>query len=232
MPYHEEDYLQLSGIQHFAFCRRQWALIHIEQIWAENLRTIEGMLLHEKAHDPFFTEKRRDVIVTRDLSVFSREMGVSGKCDIVEFHRDEAQGVELAGRVGRWQPFPVEYKRGKPKASDEDRLQLCAQALCLEEMLVCEKVETAYLYYGETRRRETVNLTSVLRESVSGMFAEMHECYRRRHTPRVRQTKSCNACSLKDECLPRMPRQDKSVSSYLKGCLTELEGVQAVCENS
>jgi CRISPR-associated exonuclease Cas4 len=232
MFYQEDDYLQLSGIQHFSFCRRQWALIHVEQIWAENLRTVEGKLLHENAHDPFFTEKRKNLIITRDLPVFSRKMGVSGRCDVVEFRRDEEHGVKLAGRTGKWRPLPVEYKRGKPKVSDADRLQLCAQALCLEEMLVCEVIETAYLYYGEIRRRETVGLSASLRESVFDMFAEMHEYYRRRHTPRVKQTKSCNACSLKDECLPRMTQQNKSVSSYLKDHLTELEGAQAICENS
>lgn len=212
----EEDYLQLSGIQHFAFCRRQWALIHIEQLWDENLRTIEGSLLHERAHDPFFTEKRKDVIVTREMPIFSHDMAVVGKCDVVEFRQDAEKGVPLPGRKGKWHPCPVEYKRGKPKTTDIDRLQLCAQALCLEEMLVCGVIDIAYLYYGEIRRREIVELTTALRASVQDMFQEMHKYYDRRYTPRVKPTKSCNACSLKDQCLPRLPGTKQSVALYLQ----------------
>jgi CRISPR-associated exonuclease Cas4 len=212
----EEDYLQLSGIQHFAFCRRQWALIHIEQIWSENLRTVEGRLLHARAHDPFFTEKRRGVIVTREVPVFSRSMGVSGKCDVVEFHRDDESGVPLPGRKGMWRPHPVEYKRGKPKTTDIDRLQLCAQAMCLEEMLACEPVPSASLYYGEVRRREAVELTEGLRASVLDAFMEMRHYANRQHTPRVKPSKSCNACSLKDACLPKLLRTKQSVATYLK----------------
>jgi CRISPR-associated exonuclease Cas4 len=217
----EEDYLQLSGIQHFSFCRRQWALIHIEEQWAENLRTVEGKLLHERAHDPFFTEKRGDVIITRELPVLSRTMGVSGKCDVVEFRRDEVKGVSLSGRGGKWSPCPIEYKRGKPKLSDADRLQLCAQALCLEEMLACDSIERAYLYYGEIRRREPVELADELRDTVKSMFAEMHQYYRRGYTPRVKPTRSCNACSMKDVCLPKLPKAEQSVAGYLSKRITD-----------
>jgi CRISPR-associated exonuclease Cas4 len=213
----EDAYLQISGLQHFAFCRRQWALIHIEQAWEENLRTVEGKILHERAHDPFFSEKRGDTLVTREMPIQSHKMGVSGRCDIVEFHAD-AQGVALFGRAGLWSPCPVEYKRGSPKTNDADRLQLCAQALCLEEMLLCPTIDTAYLYYGETRRREKVPLTDALRESVRSSFAEMHQYYDRRYTPRVKRTKSCNACSLKDICLPRLPQSD-SVRGYMDRAL-------------
>ncbi|MDR3136338.1 MAG: CRISPR-associated protein Cas4 [Coriobacteriales bacterium] len=211
----EEDYLQLSGIQHFSFCRRQWALIHVEKQWAENVRTVEGKLLHERAHDPFFTEKRGDVIVTREMPVLSRAMGVSGQCDVVEFRRDEAHGVPLSGRSGRWVPCPIEYKRGRPKLSNADRFQLCAQALCLEEMLACDDIEKAYLYYGEIRRREPVELTETLRDTVKLMFGEMHHYYRRGYTPRVKPTKSCNACSMKDVCLPKLPKAERSVKDYI-----------------
>jgi CRISPR-associated exonuclease Cas4 len=217
----EEDYLQLSGIQHFVFCRRQWALIHIEQQWAENLRTVEGKLLHERAHDPFFTEKRGDKVITREMPVFSRAMGISGQCDIVEFHRDDESGVAIAGRSGKWIPCPVEYKRGKPKVSDADRLQLCAQAMCLEEMLVCEEIGTAFLYYGETRRREPVELTAGLRESVVAAFNEMRDYSKRGYTPSAKRTKACNACSLKDKCLPTLPAENRSVAEYLERCLGE-----------
>ena len=143
--YKEEDYLMLSGIQHFAFCRRQWALIHVEQQWQENVRTVEGELLHKRAHDTYSSEKRNDVVISRGLPVHSREMGVSGVCDIVEFRRAE-EGITLHGHRGTFQVYPVEYKRGKPKDTQIDILQLTAQAMCLEEMLSCTIAEGAVLY--------------------------------------------------------------------------------------
>jgi CRISPR-associated exonuclease Cas4 len=219
----EENYMQLSGIQHFDFCRRQWALIHIEQQWDENLRTVEGKLLHERAHDPFFTEKRGNRIVTRDMAVFSREMGVSGKCDVVEFLRDDENGVELYGRSGKWLPYPIEYKRGKPKTVDADRLQLCAQAMCLEEMLVCPQISMAYLYYGETKRREEVPLENAIRTKVREMFNEMHLYFERSYTPRVKMSKSCKACSLMNLCLPKLPISKSSVSEYISKHLAQEE---------
>ena len=137
MTYQEDDFLQLSGLQHFRFCRRQWALIHIEDQWAENFRTTDGAILHANAHNGDLTESRGDLLITRDMRVFSRTLGVSGACDVLEFHRG-GTGIPLAGREGLWQPFPVEYKRGRPKEHDADALQLCGQAMCLEEMLCCE----------------------------------------------------------------------------------------------
>jgi CRISPR-associated exonuclease Cas4 len=222
--YSEDSYLLLSGIQHFAFCRRQWALIHIEGQWSENYRTVEGRFLHERAHDPFFVEKRRDVIIRRDMVVRSRELGVSGQCDVVEFLRNEVTGVSLHGREGLWTPRPVEYKRGRTKLNDCDRLQLTAQALCLEEMLVCPRIDQACLYYGGTRRREYVDLTDELRTMTQSMFAEMHAYYKRGYTPRVKPSKACNACSLRNLCLPTMPSA-RSVAAYIESALREGTGV-------
>lgn len=218
----EDEFLLLSGIQHYAFCRRQWALIYIENIWDDNERTVSGKLMHERAHDPFAAEKRGDRLVVRDLPVLSRRLGVVGKCDVVEFWRDDG-GVPLFGRKGRWRPCPVEYKRGSPKVADVDRLQLCAQALCLEEMLCCAPIDEAYLYYGETRRREAVLLTPELRAKVGALFDEMHRAYKQNYTPRVVPTKSCNACSLKDACLPKLPSADRSVRAYLDEYLADVQ---------
>ena len=219
MPYLEDDYLPLSGIQHFAFCRRQWALIHVEELWTENALTAEGRLLHEKVHDPFFTEKRRDVIITRDVAIHSSELGVSGKCDVVEFFRD-SNGIALFGREGYWLPKVIEYKRGKPKIEDCDRLQLTTQTICLEEMLGCNKIEESYLYYGETRRRESIDITDDLRIAAKEIFTEMHAYYERRYTPRVKPTKSCRSCSLSSQCLPSLIKQ-KSVAQYISAALGE-----------
>ena len=142
MNIREEDWLQLSGLQHFAFCRRQWALIHIEDQWAENFRTVDGSLMHENAHDQGFRESRGDVLIVRGLAVHSAQLGISGQCDVVEFHQDP-DGISLQGREGTWRPYPIEYKRGKPKDGPADALQLCAQAMCLEEMLCCAIQEGA-----------------------------------------------------------------------------------------
>ena len=209
----KEEYLQLSGLQHFSFCRRQWALIHIEQQWAENLRTVDGRILHEKAHDSAFREKRGDLLITRDMRIHSSALGISGSCDVVEFHRRSA-GISLPGQDGLWQPYPVEYKRGAPKVTDADRLQLCAQAMCLEEMLCCDIPEAA-LFYGETRRREVVILDNVLRAQVQDLLSQMHDLYCRNHTPKAKPTQGCNACSLKELCLPKLAKK-RSVTEYLR----------------
>lgn len=210
--YEEDEFLQLSGIQHFAFCRRQWALAYIELQWQENVRTVEGKLLHENAHDAIKKEKRGDLIIVRAMPVHSRELGVSGECDVVEFHESK-DGINLTGREGQYSVLPVENKRGKPKLNDVDALQLAAQAICLEEMLCCS-IPYGYIYYGEVKRREKVEISSELRNKVAEMFAEMHKYFERRYTPKVKRTKSCNACSLKDICLPVL-NKNKSVADYI-----------------
>ncbi len=216
MIYQEESYLQLSGLQHFSFCRRQWALIHLEQQWKENLLTTQGHILHERAHDSESRELRGDVLITRGMQIHSPTLGVSGACDVVEFRRTD-KGISLSGLEGQWQPYPVEYKRGAPKTTDADRLQLCGQGMCLEEMLCCDIPEGA-LFYGETRRREIVEFTAELREQVRTYLDEMHALYRRNYTPKVKPSKSCNSCSLREVCLPKLCR-NRSVKDYLQARL-------------
>lgn len=218
MSWVEEDFLQLSGLQHFAFCRRQWALIHIEHQWAENLRTVEGDLFHSRAHNEKLRELRGDVLTLRGLPVFSRELGLSGKCDVTEF-RSDPDGVPLRNEEGLWRPYPVEYKRGAPKDHNADELQLCAQAMCLEEMLCCS-ISDGALYYGETRHRTPVTFTAELRLTVTELSAEMHQLYKRGHTPKVRPSKICNACSLKELCLPGMLKKP-AVSDYLRQAMED-----------
>ena len=220
--YKEEEFLQLSGIQHFAFCRRQWALAYIEMQWQENVRTVEGRILHENAHDPLIKEKRGDLLIVRAMPVHSREMGVSGECDVVEFHKTK-DGISNAGREGNYSVVPVEYKRGKPKTDDSDILQVAAQALCLEEMLCCV-IPYGYIYYGETRRRTKVEFTDEVREKVISSFREMHKYYEQRYTPKVKTGKKCNACSLKDICLPVLNKK-KTVSGYINEVIFEEDNV-------
>jgi len=217
MLFDDEDFLNISGIQHFTFCRRRWALIFVECAWSDNELTTSGTLMHTRAHNPLITEKRGDLLVSRDMPVFSRHLGITGNCDVVEFRQDKA-GVSIFGREGNWLPCPVEYKHGKPQINDSDRLQLCAQAICLEEMLACQPIETAFIYYGETKRRETVTLDAELRERVCKTFAEMRRYFERGHTPRVKSKKACVSCSLKNICLPKLPTN--SVKEYIDEKIT------------
>ncbi|MBA9083784.1 CRISPR-associated exonuclease Cas4 [Fontibacillus solani] len=214
----DDDYLMLSGIQHFQFCKRQWALIHIEQQWEENVGTIEGQHLHRKADQPFVREKRGDKLTVRALPVKSEELRITGICDVVEFISDE-DGVEVYGAEGKFRAYPVEYKRGKPKKDDADILQLAAQAVCLEEMLLCS-VPVGYMFYNEIKRRVEVPLTVELKERVKSIVAEMRDYYEKRHTPRVKTGSFCNSCSLKSVCLPEVLNK-RSVKSYIEGKMKE-----------
>lgn len=218
MEYKEDEYLMLSGIQHFKFCRRQWALIHVEQQWEENEHTVIGKLMHKKVHDPYLKEKRKDMIIVRALPISSRILGISGECDIVEFHRCD-DGVTLFGHRGTYSVFPVEYKKGQPKISEEDQLQLTAQAMCLEEMF-STRISEGAIFYGETRRREIVEFTEKLRNEVISSFKEMHQYYDRGYTPKVKKSKACNSCSLKEICLPKLEKTIK-VSKYMEQFLKE-----------
>lgn len=214
--YQEDDYLMISGLQHFMFCKRQWALIHVEQQWAENGLTTDGMLFHKNAHDESKTEKRGAIITVRGLRISSCDLGVSGNCDVVEFHRCD-DGVSLHDFKGKWSPVPIEYKMGKPKGNNADAVQLCCEAMCLEEMLVCT-IESGYLFYGKTHRRVEVIFSSELRENVKNALAEMHRLMKHKITPKATYMKTCDACSLVDICLPQTA-QKQSVDEYLEEVL-------------
>ena len=176
-----DDYLLMSGIQHFCFCRRQWALIHLEQQWSENLRTAEGRLEHTRCHDTAQTERRGDLLITRGMKVVSHRLRLSGDCDVVEFRADP-EGIPLQHTEGRWRPMPVEYKHGRAKENDADRLQLCAQA----------------------------------------MADEMNQYFARGYTPKVKPGTFCNACSLKELCLPALYKR-ADPRAYLKAYLDEVQ---------
>lgn len=212
----QDDDLQLSGIQHFSFCRRQWALIHIEDQWQENGLTAEGRVQHDRVHDESISDFRGGVLTLRGMRIRSDRLRVSGVCDAVEFTPDP-DGIALRGREGVWRPCLVEYKHGAGKLSDCDRLQLAAQALCLEEMLCCE-IPAGALFYWKTRRRERVEIDAGLREKTERMLREMREYYDRHYTPRVKPGKACESCSLSDACLPRLLRKGEaaSVAEYVR----------------
>ena len=217
-----DDFLTISGFQHFTFCRRRWALIFVECIWADNELTTSGTLMHNRAHDSLITEKRGDLLTARSMPVVSHRLRINGNCDVVEFHQNDS-GVNIFSREGKWLPCPVEYKRGKPQKNDSDRLQLCAQAMCLEEMLCCPPIAEAYIYYGETKRREIVTLDDELRELVCKTLEEMRSYYSRGYTPRVKPKKECVSCSLKNACLPKLPTN--SVAAYINKNIGEVDNV-------
>jgi CRISPR-associated exonuclease Cas4 len=212
--YTPDDLLPLSGIQHFLFCRRQWALIHVETQWKENVLTVEGKQLHKRVDDPFFTESRNGMITARSVPVASYRLGLSGVCDLVEFSQSP-EGVNLPGRDGLYLPAPVEYKRGQPKREPVDEAQLCAQAMCLEEMLAVT-IPLGYLFYGETRHRVPVELNAELRELVVKMSEEMHAYFQRGYTPKVKTSKACRSCSLADICLPVLQENVIPASRYIR----------------
>ena len=219
MGYEEEnDYLMLSGIQHFQFCKRQWALIHIEQQWEENVRTVEGQYLHRNADQPFTREKRGNKLIVRAMPVKSKELKITGICDVVEFIQDD-NGVEIHGEEGKYAAYPIEYKRGKPKLNDADVLQLTAQAMCLEEMLLCE-VDKGYVFYNEIKHRMEVPLTEIEKNKVRSIVAEMQDYYKRRYTPKVKTGTFCKNCSLQNICLPNLMKK-RSVKSYIEGKINE-----------
>lgn len=218
MEFSEDDFLMISGIQHFAFCRRQWALIHIEQQWTDNALTVEGQDLHKKADQPFIREKRGDKLIVRAMPVQSYELGLTGICDVVEFIQDP-EGISVKQSDETYSLYPVEYKRGKPKWDDSDTMQLLAQAMCLEEMLVCQ-IPAGYVYYNETKHREKINFTKEHREQLARILGEMHQYFERRYTPKVKTGKFCLKCSLQDTCLPTL-MNSRSVKSYIEGAMSE-----------
>jgi len=221
MDYNEEDYLMLSGLQHFFFCKRQWALIHVEQQWAENRATMEGNYLHKKADNPYIVESRNDMFISRAVHISSRELGVSGIIDILEYSRDEC-GIKIANKEGLWRPNIVEYKRGKPKKDNRDIIQLTAQVICLEEMFEF-KIESSDLYYHEVNRRTKVNITDELRLITRKASEEMHRIYKEGITPIAESYKNCTLCSLYDICMPRITKKKINVHNYIEKYATGKE---------
>ena len=202
--YDEDDLVMISALQHYLFCPRRCALVHIEQQWLENRLTAEGRILHERVHSGG-RELRRTLRVEFDVPIRSLRLGLIGRADIVEFHREEG---------GLWRPLPVEYKRGRPKKDDTDRVQLCAQAICLEEMLDCAVPEGA-LYYGLKKRRTAEVFDADLREKTAQTAVLLHALLADGRTPRPHYDKRCESCSFMPLCLPKVATR-RQVSSYLR----------------
>jgi CRISPR-associated exonuclease Cas4 len=216
MPnYSEDDLLPLSGIQHFAFCERQWGLIHVENQWVENVRTIEGKILHQRVDDPYFSETRGDVKTVRSVPLVSKTLGLYGVADVIELQKMPGDKTGIRYSI-------IDYKRGRPKPDDRDEVQLCAQAVCLEEMLAIT-IDYGYLYYGETKHRQRVEFGESLRARVRSLAEKMHELYVRGETPPAEKNKRCKNCSLVDICVPKLGKGKKRTEIYMDSVLGEMK---------
>ncbi len=211
-----DDFLMISGIKHFKYCRRRWALVHIENQWEENALTVEGHIMHEQVHDSNFKEKRGRLILSRGMPIKSEELKISGVCDMVELIQYES-GVPIHGRDGKYLIYPVEYKHGRP--DDADVWHLCAQVLCLEEMF-CTAIPEAAVYYGELRRRQVYEMTDELKNEVKDAVREIHDLMARGYTPKVKPKKTCRNCSMREICQPNL-LSHRSAKNYVREVLGE-----------
>jgi len=209
--YNEDELLPLSSLQHMVFCPRQCALMFIEQVWDENRLTVEGRIFHERVHE-LGQETRGDVRISRGVFIRSLHLGIVGIADVIEFHHQANSDI--------WLPFPVEYKRGKPKADDCDKVQLCAQAICLEEMLSVA-IPAGALFYGQTRHRLDVVFDEALRRETKETARRAHDLIASGRTPPPVYGKRCESCSLMAECLPKTIQKRRSVKNYLTRMLEE-----------
>jgi CRISPR-associated exonuclease Cas4 len=217
--YTEADLLPLSGLAHIAFCERRWALVHLEQQWQDNRYTAEGNVLHETAHSGA-SESRPGALIRRTLPLRSFSLGLSGQADIVEFLPSSGPGaIPIKGRRGLWTPFPVEYKRSRDRdGSIAYRLQLCAQAMCMEEMLGAT-VPSGAIYDATTRRRQPVEFSEPVRVEVRRMAQRMHQLHSAGLTPGARLIPACRKCSLVDRCLPGLLQDPPRVDAYIRKML-------------
>ncbi len=213
MNYAEDDLLPLSGIQHFAYCPRQWALIHVEQQWLENLGTAEGRLVHHRVDDPYYNESRGHLRVERAIPLVSKTLGLYGVADlmeIVEKDDDNTKSYHL-----------VEYKRGKPKVDDRDQVQLCAQAICIEEMREV-KLHYGYFFYDMVKHRQKVEFTELLRAQVKELSDAMHYYFRNGITPVLKKSSKCRNCSLFDICMPKLEKLKGKANKFITNYFSEL----------
>jgi CRISPR-associated exonuclease Cas4 len=206
----EDDYIQISALQHYIFCPRQCGLIHLEEKWDENVYTVRGELLHEKVDTDTY-ETRGTLKTVRGLRIHSTRLGIVGRCDVVEFRAPERGGSET-------EIVPVEFKAGEPKEDLSDKVQLCAQALCLEEMMQTH-IERGAFFYGKIRRREPVAIDDDLRMQTEAVIVAVREIITTRRTPMAEYSHKCRNCSLESQCLPKAMNQNK-LQQYLQQLYT------------
>lgn len=224
--YQEDDLLPISALQHLLFCERRAALVHLEGLWNENLFTAEGRILHDRAHE-LGTDVRSDVRTARGLRLRSLALGLSGTADVVEFYRvtgaEGVAGVPIEDVQGLWRPVPVEYKRGRLRREEGYEIQLCAQALCLEEMLGTTVARGA-VFYGKTRRRLEIEFDEKLRKATNEAAVRLHKLIESKVTPTAPYKPKCERCSLLEVCLPTALSKRKSARGYLAAAISAAEG--------
>lgn len=208
-----EDYIQISGIQHYMYCKRSWALIYIEDIWIDNFLTLDGNKVHERVHDSSNSETRKDKFFERGVYISSDEYGLTGQCDLIEYKNDP-NGIQLRDKDGLWVIIPTEYKHGNGDSIDYDKYQLVAQMICLEEMFQTE-IEYGYLYYKKSNKKIKIENTNEFKLMIKQITKEMRELIKRQYTPKIRKNKKCKNCSLYNECNPDVSYM-QDVSTYLK----------------
>ncbi|MCL4510464.1 MAG: CRISPR-associated protein Cas4 [Bacteroidetes bacterium] len=216
----EDDFFQISALQHYVYCPRQCALIHVEDVWKENVFTVRGDILHEKVDTDTY-ESRGTIKTVRGLKIHSFRFGISGRCDVVEFH-GKGKGRLLQGQAqvegdlypGTFTIIPVEFKSGEPKDDVSDKVQLCAQALCLEEMLNTS-VRLGTFFYAKIRRRVQVEIDGELRRQTEEIIANVRELITSKRTPSAEYSAKCWNCSLEPVCMPKA-MNDRKLKMYLK----------------
>lgn len=204
--YTEDDFIQISALQHYVFCPRQCALIHIEDVWRENVFTVRGEILHEKVDSDTY-ETRGTLKTVRGLRIHSCRLGIVGRADVVEFRRS-TEGLDAP------EVLPVEYKSGRPKEDISDKVQLCGQVLCLEEMLHTA-VKRGAFFYGKIRRREYLDIDPQLRAQTKNIIVSVHELVSRKRVPIARYTEKCRHCSLESVCMPKAMNEHR-LGRYMK----------------
>jgi len=218
MKYTEDELRPISALQHMIFCERQCALIHVERLWVENRLTVEGQIMHQRVNT-IGSENKGQVRVEYSMKIKSFQLGLIGVADVVEFHFDENKSV--VKNLKTWVPFPVEYKLGKPKKDNSDKIQLCAQAICLEEMYETEILFGA-IFYGKTRRRLDVEFDNALRQETKAVAEKVHAMLIDGNTPKPKYLKKCDNCSFIELCMPKVFEKQRSVNDYLKNIIKEI----------
>ena len=213
MAFNEEDYLQISGIQHYMFCPRRWALMYVEDQWSDNALTISGHIAHENVHNDKSITKKNGIITMRELHIKSHQLGLSGDCDAVEF-TPSPNGVKLHNYDGLYDIQSIEYKHGNGMSIEADKMQAIAQTICLEEMFCCNINYVSLFYFG-TKRREKIEITQADRDRLQQIVNEMHNLLQNKHTPQCKPKKYCKSCSLYDICMPQLYKYG-SVSKYIE----------------
>ena len=210
----EDNKIQISGIQHFLYCKRQWALFYIENIWQDNFLTLDGDKVHEKVHNPYIKESRKDKFIERGVYISSEKYNLTGQCDAIEYIRD-SNGIQLKNKNGCWIIVPVEYKHGDGKSLDIDKYQLFAQILCLEEIFQCP-INYGYLYYKKTNKKILVNFDNLERNKTLEIINEINLLFKQQKTPKTKySSKKCKNCSLLEKCNPKI-LETKDINNYLK----------------